>query len=191
MKKLFLFMAILALGVPVYAQSEKRIYTKEEQESARSREFQKRLEAIQDSIDYVNAANALENLDFVLEADQIQFKRGGLAFVSSTTNFISLSDSKAVVQIAPFNGGGPNGVGGITVEGTASNIKMKTEKNGNVFFSMNVMGAGISASVDIWLYKGGNSATVTVNPNFHSNRITLNGRLVPTALSEVFKGSSF
>lgn len=191
MKKLFLFMAILALGVPVYAQSEKRIYTKEEQESACSRELQKQLEAIQDSIDYVNAANALENLDFVLEADQIQFKRGGLAFVSSTTNFISLSDSKAVVQIAPFNGGGPNGVGGITVEGMASNIKMKTEKNGNVFFSMNVMGAGISASVDIWLYKGGNSATVTVNPNFHSNRITLNGRLVPTALSEVFKGSSF
>ena len=191
MKKLFLFMAILALGVPVYAQSEKRIYTKEEQESACSRELQKQLEAIQDSIDYVNAANALENLDFVLEADQIQFKRGGLAFVSSTTNFISLSDSKAVVQIAPFNGGGPNGVGGITVEGTASNIKMKTEKNGNVFFSMNVMGAGISASVDIWLYKGGNSATVTVNPNFHSNRITLNGRLVPTALSELFKGSSF
>ena len=191
MKKLFLFMAILALGVPVYAQSEKRIYTKEEQESACSRELQKQLEAIQDSIDYVNAANALENLDFVLEADQIQFKRGGLAFVPSTTNFISLSDSKAVVQIAPFNGGGPNGVGGITVEGTASNIKMKTEKNGNVFFSMNVMGAGISASVDIWLYKGGNSATVTVNPNFHSNRITLNGRLVPTALSEVFKGSSF
>ena len=191
MKKLFLFMAILALGVPVYAQSEKRIYTKEEQESACSRELQKQLEAIQDSIDYVNAANALENLDFVLEADQIQFKRGGLAFVSSTTNFISLSDSKAVVQIAPFSGGGPNGVGGITVEGTASNIKMKTEKNGNVFFSMNVMGAGISASVDIWLYKGGNSATVTVNPNFHSNRITLNGRLVPTALSEVFKGSSF
>ena len=191
MKKLFLFMAILALGVPVYAQSEKRIYTKEEQESACSRELQKQLEAIQDSIDYVNAANALENLDFVLEADQIQFKRGGLAFVSSTTNFISLSDSKAVVQIAPFNGGGPNGVGGITVEGTASNIEMKTEKNGNMFFSMNVMGAGISASVDIWLYKGGNSATVTVNPNFHSNRITLNGRLVPTALSEVFKGSSF
>lgn len=191
MKKLFLFMAILALGVPVYAQSEKRIYTKEEQESACSRELQKQLEAIQDSIDYVNAANALENLDFVLEADQIQFKRGGLAFVSATTNFISLSDSKAVVQIAPFNGGGPNGVGGITVEGTASNIEMKTEKNGNMFFSMNVMGAGISASVDIWLYKGGNSATVTVNPNFHSNRITLNGRLVPTALSEVFKGSSF
>ena len=41
MKKLFLFMAILALGVPVYAQSEKRIYTKEEQESACSRELQK------------------------------------------------------------------------------------------------------------------------------------------------------
>ena len=114
MNRLFLFMTILVLGVPVYAQSEKRIDTKEKQENVNSRELKKQLAAIQDSINYKNAVSALEKSNFVLEADQLLFKRGGTAFVSSNTNFVSLSDNRAIVQVAPFNGGGPNGVGGIT-----------------------------------------------------------------------------
>lgn len=39
MNRLFLFMTILVLGVPVYAQSEKRIDTKEKQENVNSREL--------------------------------------------------------------------------------------------------------------------------------------------------------
>ena len=116
MNRLFLFMTILVLGVPVYAQSEKRIDTKEKQENVNSRELKKQLAAIQDSINYKNAVSALEKSNFVLEADQLLFKRGGTAFVSSNTNFVSLSDNRAIVQVAPFNGGGLNGVGGITVE---------------------------------------------------------------------------
>ena len=50
MNRLFLFMTILVLGVPVYAQSEKRIDTKEQQENVNSRELKKQLAAIQDSI---------------------------------------------------------------------------------------------------------------------------------------------
>ena len=140
MKRTLILMMVLLVNIVANAQTEKRIYTKEELESAKAREIQKQLEAIQDSINYVDAVCALENLDFVLEAEQLVFKRGQTAFVSSSTNFISLSDSKAVVQIALFSGGGPNGVGGITVEGRASNIKMKTDKKGNISFSMNVMG---------------------------------------------------
>ena len=52
MNRLFLFMTILVLGVPVYAQSEKRIDTKEKQENVNSRELKKQLAAIQDSIKY-------------------------------------------------------------------------------------------------------------------------------------------
>lgn len=111
MNRLFLFMTILVLGVPVYAQSEKRIDTKEKQENVNSRELKKQLAAIQDSINYKNAVSALEKSNFVLEADQLLFKRGGTAFVSSNTNFVSLSDNRAIVQVAPFNGGGPNGGG--------------------------------------------------------------------------------
>ena len=168
MNRLFLFMTILVLGVPVYAQSEKRIDTKEKQENVNSRELKKQLAAIQDSINYKNAVSALEKSNFVLEADQLLFKRGGTAFVSSNTNFVSLSDNRAIVQVAPFNGGGPNGVGGITVEGSASNVKVQTDKKGNTTLSMNVMGTGISATVNIFLFKGSNYASVVISPNYNS-----------------------
>ena len=154
-------------------------------------ELKKQLAAIQDSINYKNAVSALEKSNFVLEADQLLFKRGGTAFVSSNTNFVSLSDNRAIVQVAPFNGGGPNGVGGITVEGSASNVKVQTDKKGNTTLSMNVMGTGISATVNIFLFKGSNYASVVISPNYNSNRITLRGRLVPKEYSTVFKGSSF
>lgn len=191
MNRLFLFMAMLLVSAAMYAQTEKRIYTKAEQEEAQERQLRKQLEAIQDSINYEEAAQALENLDFVLEADKLIFKRGEVAFVTSTTNFISLADDHATVQVAPFNGGGPNGVGGVTVEGRASSIKLKTDKKGNITFTMSVLGNGISAMVDISLPKGTNQASVTINPNFSSNRITLSGVLLPREKSSVFKGASF
>ncbi|MCD7815855.1 MAG: DUF4251 domain-containing protein [Bacteroides sp.] len=192
MKRLALLILVLLTFVAGQAQTtEKRIYTQAEQKAAQEREEQKKMEEIQDSIHYVEAVNSLEKLDFVVEADKLIFKHGETAYVTSNTNFISLSDDQAVVQIAPFNNGGPNGVGGITLEGKASNIKMQTDKKGNITFSMNVMGTGISASISISLLKGSHRATVTVNPNFSSNRITLSGYLIPKAYSTVFQGTSF
>ena len=128
---------LLLVAAASFAQTEKRIYTssekiaienarikadstlraKSKQDAKALKELQKRIEAQQDSIAYDNAVKALDSLDFVLEADKIIFKYGDMAYVQSNTNFISLSDDKAVVQVAPFNGGGPNGVGGITLDG--------------------------------------------------------------------------
>lgn len=190
-KRLFLWLALLAFVMTAGAQTERRIYTKAEQESAKKREVEKRLAAIQDSIRAVEAFSALERLDFVIEANSLSFKRGENAFVTSNTNFVSLSDDQAVIQIAPFFGGGPNGVGGITLEGKASRIKLKTDKKGNVIFTMNVMGTGLSAKIDIFLPKNSYMASVTVNPTFHSNRVTLYGDLLPSSKSNVFKGRAF
>lgn len=188
MKRL-LCIAVLLLTIPaVSAQTERRILTKAEQQESLEREFQKQLEALQDSIDYVNALGALERLDFVVEADKLVFKRGESAFVNSITNFISLSDDQAVVQIAPFNSGGPNGVGGITLKGKASNITVKTDRKGITYFSMNVMGSRMSALVTIVLPEGSNNASVTIDPNFNANRVTLYGRLYPSQLTKIFKG---
>ena len=196
-KRLILPVVLLASAVAAGAQTERRIYTKAEQESAQKRtrqeyvqkrEQEKRIEAIQDSTRSVEAFAALEQLDFMLEANRLSFKRGETAYVTSNTNFVSLSDDKAVIQIAPFHGGGPNGVGGITLEGRASNIKLKTDKKGNVTFTMSVSGTGLSATVDISLPKNSYMASVTVTPNFHSNRVTLYGILLPAGKSDVFKG---
>ena len=181
---------LLLVAAASFAQTEKRIYTSSEKIAKALKELQKRIEAQQDSIAYDNAVKALDSLDFVLEADKIIFKYGDMAYVQSNTNFISLSDDKAVVQVAPFNGGGPNGVGGITLDGRASNIKMVTDKKGTITYSMNIQGAAISAIVTITLPKGSNNATVVIDPTFNSNRITLSGRLLPKSKSRVFKGSS-
>ena len=189
-KRLILIIALLYSAVATEAQTERRIYTKAEQESAQKHKIEKRIEAIQDSIRSVEAFAALEQLDFVLEASRLSFKRGETAYVTSNTNFVSLSDDKAVIQIAPFHGGGPNGVGGITLEGRASNIKLKTDKKGKVTFTMSVSGMGLSATVDISLPKNSYMASVSVNPNFHSNRVTLYGILLPAANSDIFKGTA-
>ncbi len=201
-------LALVALTC--FAQTEKRIYTTSEKiaiENARIKAdstlaakskadaktlkaIQKKLEAQQDSIDHANAVKALDSLGFVLEADKIVFKYGDMAYVQSNTNFISLSDDEAVVQVAPYNAGGPNGVGGITLDGRASNIKMQSDKKGTITYSFNVQGAAISAVVTITMPKGTNVVTAVVEPTFSSNRITLSGKIVPKGSSKVFKGTS-
>lgn len=137
------------------------------------------------------AKQAIDNKTFVLEADQVVFKRGETAFVSSNTNFVAVKKDNAVVQVA-FNipVSGPNGIGGVTVTGGISNYKMSTNKRGDIQISMNVMGTAISAQVNMTLYNGSDNATVEVSPNFSSNRFTLNGRLVPMQKANVYKGQS-
>lgn len=200
--RLLLLFVLLVNMLAAGAQTERRIYTRAEQESmqkksetkeerAQRRAQEKRLAAIQDSIRAAEAYASLERLGFVLEANRLSFKRGGTAYVTSNTNFISLSDDQATVQIAPFYGGGPNGVGGITLDGRASNIKLKTDKKGNITFSMSVFGTGISATIEISLPKNGYMASATVSSNVYSGRITLYGELVPLEESTVFKGRAF
>ncbi len=192
MNKMIILAAVCLLGgMAAQAQMPDPIYDEPEYEAIRKYEEQQRLEAIEDSLNYVRAMDALERMDFVVEADQLMFKWGRTAFVNTTTNFVAVSNGEAVIQIAPYNaGGGPNGVGGITVTGTPSNVKVKTNKRGNTYFSMNVNGPGVSATVSMNIAKGSNRVTLTVSPNFNSNNITLMGELLPTAFSNVYKGRS-
>jgi len=153
------------------------------------KEKEKALRALEDSVMHQNAVYALENREFVLEAEKIIFKRGRWRYVTPNTNFISLNGDRATVQIA-FEGAppGPNGIGGITVEGRISNLKERTDKRGNRSLSMSVTGASISALVEIQLSAKGNKATATVSPTFSSNRFTLAGDLLHTSQARVFKG---
>lgn len=177
-----LLLFVLAMAGTASAQDETRKLTKKEK---------KMLQARLDSLQFVEAEQAITDRAFVLEANQVIFKRGQTANVTSNTNFISVEKDHAVVQVS-FNvpSAGPNGVGGVTVEGMFSNYEVEKDKKGNVSVSFSVMGTGISARVDIRMYKGSRNASVTVTPNFHSNRITLNGEIVPLQKSRVFKGRS-
>ena len=174
-----ILMLALSFGATSSARAESPAPQQEELTRAQKRKVRKQLEAIQDSVDYAQAVQALNDRNFILAADQL-FKRGGTAFVTNTTNFVSLTnDDEAVVQIAPFNSGGPNGVGGITVEGKASSVKIEKDRQGTTLFTMTVTGVGISAMVTISLPEGTNRASLLVESIYRSQRITLNGRLVP------------
>ena len=207
MRKIILTLMVLSAGLSAIAQntyglddSNARATRRQKAMSAwhkdmaefRARSAQDRmLNALADSLAYVQGKAALANRDFVFEAESVTFKNGKTAFVNSTTNFISLKGNKAVVQISPSNfASGPNGVGGVTVEGSVSGLEVKTGKNGRTVLTMNVMGIGINAQVEVYMYPDTNSATATVYPNFNSNTIWLQGTIVPYENSNVFEGSS-
>ena len=179
-------LVLVSASTLMYAQSSSE--TRQAERKAQ-REAQKAREKAENERNYAIAVQALKEGKFVLEADQLVFKRGRSAFVPSTTNFVLMDGEHASVQIAANNAlAGPNGIGGITVDGSRKEMKITTDKKGNVNCSFSVQGIGISAQVYITLTNGGNNASARISPNFNSNTLTLNGVLVPLSQSNVYKG---
>lgn len=151
---------------------------------------EKRQSAI-DTLSWLQAQSALKDSSFVVEADAVTFKYGTRVQVNSTTNFVSLDGDRAVIQVSPsYAYSGLNGVGGITVEGVASNVKITYDKKGRMHFKMDVIGRGVNATVSISAYPGSNRVTVDISPTFNSNDIRLEGYLLPYEHSRVFEGMS-
>ena len=205
MKRILLTFMVIVAGLSVIApdikaQVKPRASTRQERMEQwhkdmaefRAREQKNQeIHQLTDSIAGVQAAAAVRNQDFVLEAQQITFKSGMTTFVNSTTNFIAVKGNRAVVQISPSNfASGPNGVGGVTVQGLISGPEVKVDKNGRVTYSFNVMGVGVNAQVEVYLIPGTNSASATIYPNFNSNTIWLQGNVVPYESSNIIEGVS-
>lgn len=192
MKKIIALMMLVFIGASTAMYAQQSSSEKRRAERKAQRDAEKAREKREEAQAYANAVQAINNRKFVLEADRITFKRGRSAFVTSNTNFVLLNGEKASVQVA-FNGpyAGPNGIGGITVDGRVGEIKTTTDKKGNVNCNFNVVGVGISAQVSIRLTHDTNNASVTINPNFNSNRLSLDGKVIPLSESSVFKGRAF
>ena len=205
MKRILLTLTVFVAGLSVIApdinaQDNSRAAARQErmdkwhQEMAEFRaksEHNRELRDLADSLAGVQAMAAVRNQDFVLEADQVTFKNGMTTFVNSNTNFISVKGKRAVVQISPSNfASGPNGLGGVTVDGMITSQQTMTDKRGRVTYTFNVMGVGINAQVEIYMVPGSNNASATIYPNFNSNTVWLEGTLVPYENSNVIEGAS-
>lgn len=196
MKKFIVLMAVALMATisnGVFAQTETAdslTNPKALRDAERAR--QKAAQKIEESALYAEAVKALKENQFVLEADQVIFKRGESAYVNTNTNFVLVNQNRGTVQVA-FNThfAGPNGIGGVTVDGTVSGVKMKTDKRGNVTYSFSIMGTGISAQVFMTLVNGDNEATVSISPNFNSQTLTLRGKIISLEQSNIFKGRSW
>ena len=196
MKKVLFLTMLLLLGftVTTFAQTSKEARAARREAMKKEREARKALEAQQDSIAYFKAVEALKAGSFVLEADNVTFPNGITRYVSSNTNYIQVDNGEGIVQTAFSNFAytpGPNGLGGVTVEGNLSGLKMKEDKDGNYFYSYTIQGIAISAEVFITLTGGTNQASVTVSPNFNSNNMTMTGHLLPLDESDVFQGTTW
>ena len=204
MKKILLALMALVAGLSVTAldinaqnkgptklQLERQKWEQEMAQFKARSEQRHELNELADSIAGVQAAAAVQNRDFVLEADQVTFKNGYTVFVDSNTTFISVKGNRAVVQISPSNfSAGPNGVGGVTVDGSISGMQRMVDKKGNTTLSFNVSGIGINAQIEIYMSPGTNNASATIYPNFNSNTVWIEGNIVPYENSGVFEGMS-
>ena len=196
MKKVLFLTTLLLLcfTATTFAQTSKEARAARREALKKERAAHRALEAQQDSIAYFKAVEALKSGSFVLEADNVYFPNGITRYVSSNTNYVQVDNGEGIVQTAFTNftySPGPNGLGGVTVQGNISDVKMKEDKDGNYYYSYNIQGIAISATVFITLTGGTNQASVQISPNFNNNNMTMNGRLLPLDESEVFQGTTW
>ena len=193
-KVLFLTAMLLLTTMATFAQTSKEARAARREALKKEREARKALEAQQDTIAYLKAIEALKTGSFVLEANNVSFPNGIVRYVSSSTNYVQVDNGEGIVQTA-FNNfaytPGPNGLGGITVQGNISGVELREDKHGNYYYNYTIQGMAISATVSITLTGGTNQASVRISPNFNNNDMTMMGILVPIDESEVFQGTTW
>lgn len=193
MKKLvfLLLMGIFLLPMTeTFAQVQTEIHTQQltkKQIRQMKRDQRRHARKVMNQEAFNAAVQALKDKNWVLMANTLYGPRGRAIPVSDNTNFIQFKDNTVYVQLA-FNGiAGPNGLGGITVQGSPSNISSQTDKYGNITYSFYVNGTALTAQIIINLSNGDNYAQATVYPMMNNNNLTFSGVLVPTAQSGIFK----
>lgn len=156
-----------------------------------TRQLRKAIAARQDSLRAVAAMESLKALDFAVAADRISFKHGGSFNVNSTINFIARKGDWGAVQIASSAGNpGPNGIGGITLEGAVRNTRLFTDEKGTTTLTYTLSDKGLSADIMVRLGKGQINAIATVDAAYSGAGMTIYGILSPYSAGRVVKGSS-
>ena len=149
---------------------------------------QKAEKAARDSAEHVMALTLLEGRQFMLKADRVHFGSGNVAQVTPNTNFFMMRGDYAMLQIAPKVGGGINGVGGVTFEGTVSNYKSTTDKKGETFITFNLSKGGLRANISITLPASNGYASLRAQMDTRRYNATINGYIEPYDPSTVVDG---
>ena len=185
MKKLLTLLVCIFIAGGAFAQESEKPSHKEKKEA------RKAAEAAEEQAAYKAAIKAISSRDFAIEANRVEFRRGTPEFVNPSTNFVALRGDMATVQLSSNTARqGVNGMGGLTLDGKASNFKTTIDNKGNTTFSMSIVGRGITGTIKITLTKGSNKCDAEVSGNFTGGEVTLSGELYPANESSIFKGRS-
>lgn len=136
------------------------------------------------------AQDALTNRDFVFEANRIIFRSGRPVSAIPFTNFIMMQgEENVVIQVTTsVSNPGPNSIGGITIEGRANNVQQSTARNGNLLLDFQVMAAQGLYRVNVELFNNSDQGRVTVSATFSADQFRFEGRILPAADADVYKG---
>lgn len=198
MKKFLLLVVLFTLGWQMTAVAQNRKMTKAEREAAwraerlRKKAAEEAREHAQDSTAFVQAVEALRSGSWALEASNVTFNNGVTRFVTESTNFVSINNGQGTVQTAFDNSNvySPNGLGGITLEGSVSGERMTQDSNGNIFYSYTVVGSSFSAMVYVTLAVNSNQASARIDPDFSGQSMTMNGYIYPYSTAGIFQGTA-
>ena len=207
MKRLLATIMVIAAGLSVIAPDISAQNSSDAQASKRRQNVQSwkqdmqkfsakikqehKLNELADSLASIQAIAAMRNQDFVLQIDNVTFSNGNTVFVNSNINFLSVKGDRAVVQISPSNfSPGPNGLGGVTVDGIISGYQITTDKKGRINLTYNVSGIGLNAQIEIYISPGSCDSQATVYPNFNSNTLWITGTVVPYDNASIMEGNS-
>ena len=207
MKRLLTTIMVIAVGLSVIAPDISAQNSNSAQASKRQQNMQTwkqdmqkfsakikqehKLNELADSLASIQAIAAMRNQDFVLQIDNVTFSNGNTVYVNSNINFLSVKGDRAVVQISPSNfAPGPNGLGGVTVDGIISGYQIMTDKKGRVNLTYNVSGIGLNAQIEVYITPGSSNAQATVYPNFNSNTLWISGTVVPYENANIMEGNS-
>ncbi|MBQ1988091.1 MAG: DUF4251 domain-containing protein [Muribaculaceae bacterium] len=193
---LFLIMSAVAFA-PMHSQEPAETGgTVKELTKAQKKAIEKRNNEIRDSLSHVVAVDAMKKGYYVLMADRMIMRGGSYMNPTPNTNFLLVQGDRAVIQIASNNANpGMNGLGGITVEGRVTGLRGgEVDKKGRLNYDFSVSGPGVSAQVQVTLYKEDNQAVAIISPNFWSGNLTVYGKVVPYEeldYKKAIKGSTF
>lgn len=161
---------------------------KETRKERKAREKQEQL------ANFEIAKNMLRDTAFLIPAETFQLSDGSnFTSVDGTINFLKIDKNDGVLQLgnALSPNPGRNNLGGITVSGKVSNIRLNmNEKRNSVFMTFNLIGPVITARVAITL-TGSDKAVVSVDGLYTGKGINLRGTVKPLGYKRIFQGAEF
>ena len=185
MKRVITIVLVALLALPAFTQE----LSKSEQ-----RKLQKQLKKEQQAEELAKSAVVVDAMvtykKFVLEANSLRDKQGQSIQVTSALNFVAADSTTGVLQIGDDAGIGPNGVGGVTVEGNISDYKFtKNEKNGVYSVSYYLQTPNGTFDVRLTAFPEGRAEAIISNATW-GGRIVFSGYLIPPGISRVYKGNA-
>ncbi|BDD02155.1 hypothetical protein PEPS_44350 (plasmid) [Persicobacter psychrovividus] len=129
----------------------------------------------------------VENQSFILEANMLFDRYGNTENVSASTNFVSVTPERGVLQLAfddlDF---GFNGLGGITCAGQVTKYDYKKLKHGGYQVQYSIFGANGSFDVSMSIQPSG-FAMATIRGNWGED-LKYQGKIIPAGKSGAYEG---